>query len=301
MATYPDFDIMIGTWADWYAGQNGTTVGGVATTDYSPYPQLASYQQYQIGVGFDDIAYDAGDHGVSVNNTPQEGELTNWNNDTDGADSFVYMDSFSIQQTFTWTMLTALTSTSSLTAEVNVPVIAAKFGGSASATLTLTATDAVTVQNTYSHTSSETIQVPPQCCLTAQSMLWLANFNIPYTAQIAFSGYVAVWTEDPVNGHYLWFKPLPHVLSDIVANDLWPAEFTSLYVPGSDDLTIYYQAQGVFTGQNGWIDKINTEQYPVGQCPSMIRRGQRVLPIRRRLVAVTGQIPGEPARVAARM
>jgi hypothetical protein len=295
MASYPTFDMMILAWGDWYANQNNTTLGGFATTDYGAYDQLSQYTQFQISVAYSDIVYDDQNNtGVLVDSSPQLGELTSWNNNTTGNDTLNYSDTFQIQQSFAWATANALSSTDSMTAEVAIPDIVAKFGGSMSTTLSLTQSSTVSLQNSYTHVSAESIQVPANSCLTAQAMLWNASFNIPYAAQVAFTGKVAVWTDDPVNGHYLWFKPLGNVFGDIVANSLWPSSVTSLYVPGHDNMTLYFQVQGVFSGRNGWFDQIDTEQYPVGQCPSMVAPGQKARVIRRRLLPVTGQTPGGP-------
>jgi len=84
------------------------------------------------------------------------------------------------------------------------------------------------------------------------------SYNVNFTESVLLQGYVAIWNNDKVNGHWLWFHPIESIFQDCINNNIIDTSGYSVIAGG-----VTTQAKGVFTGSQGISVGITAMQYPL--------------------------------------
>lgn len=251
---------MTDAWGHWQASRNKTGLNFTASTNYGAQSDLDNWHQYQTGVTIQGIVFDG--------NTPPTGKTDNYNevwydNNTDADQQIVFKKSQTTTESFTWKMTESLEVGVEVGTTVGVPDVA-----SASAKLNikigLASEQSGTTGGEQSWEVETPISIPARSSVKADMVIASDSYNIGYTASLFLQGYVAIWYNDRINGHFLWFAPITQVLSEC-QNNMAAIGLTT------DDLAGYSfanggilaQSRGVFTGSQGISVAVAVNQYPV--------------------------------------
>jgi hypothetical protein len=241
-------------WGNWYSAQNGTTCYFTASTDFSQHSELNNYMQYQTAAVLQSITYDSATPPVSGS----EVAYSLWyNNGTSVGQQEIFQYSDTTSDTISWSVTESLQIGVELSATVGVP---GTFSGSAKVTTTMSLSSTQGSQQTETNTwtVSTPVNVPANTSVQASMVLSTDTFNSNYTASVLLENYVAIWNNDRVNGHYLWFIPITQVFSDCVQNSIID---TTGYIIANGVLT---QATGVITGNLSVGVGVTVTQSPLG-------------------------------------
>lgn len=152
------------------------------------------------------------------------------------------------QTSFTWSVQEGITVGAEVTMEAGVP---GEFsvGVSVNAEISLQATQSHTTTDTETFTISNTITIDPQTSTRAEWIINEREMEIPWEATVHIDGWVALWLEPQLDGHWLWFHPVPFLATGPFVRD------------GQDGLA--YRASGVFRGVRGFESVLRTYDYPL--------------------------------------
>jgi hypothetical protein len=241
-------------WGKWYSQQHGTTCRFTASTDYSSQSFLNDYHQYQVSTTTQNIVYDG-------NSLPTNGSdvafETIYNNNTQVSNQQSLIETETSTQAFEWSITEALAIGVEISATEGVPAVASSTQ-KVTVNLSLSSTQKSTVTNTQSWSVNTMLTIPPQSSIKADIVIGTQSYNINFTVSVMLNGYVAIWNNDKVNGHWLWFIPITQVFSDCIANNIIDTSGYDI-VGGGVSTT----ASGVFTGSQGVNVVVNTIQYPL--------------------------------------
>ncbi|WP_336687213.1 ETX/MTX2 family pore-forming toxin [Chryseobacterium bernardetii] len=241
-------------WGKWYSQQHGTTCRFTASTDYSSQSFLNDYHQYQVSTTTQSIVYDGNSLPTNGSNVAFE---TIYNNNTQVSNQQSLIETETSTQTFEWSITEALSIGVEISATEGVPAVASSTQ-KVTVNLSLSSTQKSTVTNTQSWSVNTTLTIPPQSSVKADIVIGTQSYNINFTVSVMLNGYVAIWNNDKVNGHWLWFIPITEVFSDCIANNIIDTSGYDI-VGGGVSTT----AKGVFTGSQGVNVVVNTIQYPL--------------------------------------
>ncbi|CAN7997666.1 unnamed protein product [Ixodes hexagonus] len=162
---------------------------------------------------------------------------------------------FERNTTCEWRKTKSFKSGFNVAATVKVPKIplTVKLGTSFSISL-----DNTTGEKEYNsellHDAQE-ISVSPETTVCAKWAETVLEIEVPWTADVVFSGHVAVWFREKVNDHWLWFYPVEMLL------DVEPR----LKVVENG---VAFETAGTFVGFGGTELKIRVRQLPASDAPS---------------------------------
>ncbi|MGE8553422.1 MAG: ETX/MTX2 family pore-forming toxin [Chryseobacterium jejuense] len=241
-------------WGKWYSQQHGTTCRFTASTDYSSQSFLDDYHQYQVSTTTQSIVYDGDSIPTNGSNVAFE---TIYNNNTQVSNQQSLIETETSTQSFEWSITEALAIGVEISATEGVPAVASSTQ-KVTVNLSLSSTQKSTVTNTQSWSVNTMLTIPPQSSIKADIVIGTQSYNINFTVSVMLNGYVAIWNNDKVNGHWLWFIPITQVFSDCIANNIIDTSGYDI-VGGGVSTT----ASGVFTGSQGVNVVVNTIQYPL--------------------------------------
>lgn len=241
-------------WGAWYSKQHGTTCRFTASTDYGSQSFLDDYHQYQVSATAQSIVYDGNSLPTNGSNIAFE---TIYNNNTQVSNQQSLVETETSTQSFTWSITEALSIGVEISATEGVPAVASSTQ-KVTVTLSLSSTQSETVTNTQSWSVNTTLTIPPESSVKADIVIGTQSYNINFTVSVMLNGYVAIWNNDKVNGHWLWFIPITQVFSDCIANNI--IDISGYEIVGGGVSTT---AKGVFTGSQGVNVVVNTIQYPL--------------------------------------
>lgn len=241
-------------WGAWYSKQHGTTCRFTASTDYGSQSFLDDYHQYQVSATAQSIVYDGSSLPTNGSNIAFE---TIYNNNTQVSNQQSLVETETSTQSFTWSITEALSIGVEISATEGVPAVASSTQ-KVTVTLSLSSTQSETVTNTQSWSVNTTLTIPPESSVKADIVIGTQSYNINFTVSVMLNGYVAIWNNDKVNGHWLWFIPITQVFSDCIANNI--IDISGYEIVGEGVSTT---AKGVFTGSQGVNVVVNTIQYPL--------------------------------------
>eukprot|EP01139_Manchomonas_bermudensis_P002516 Amastigsp_a4961_3.p1 type:complete len:284 gc:universal Amastigsp_a4961_3:935-84(-) len=241
-------------WGAWYSAKNGTSCRFTASTDYGSQSFLDNYHQYQVSAICQGIVYDG-------NSVPTNGSKiafeTIFNNNTQVQNQQTLAETETSTQTFTWSITESLSIGVEISATEGVPAVASS-SQKVTVTLSLSSTQSETVTNTQTWSVNTIVNIPAMSSIKADIVIGTQSYNINFTATVMLNGYVAIWNNDKVNGHWLWFIPITQVFSDCINNSIIDTSGYS-FVGGGISTT----AKGVFTGSQGINVVVNTTQSPL--------------------------------------
>ncbi|MGG7467695.1 ETX/MTX2 family pore-forming toxin [Chryseobacterium arthrosphaerae] len=241
-------------WGKWYSQQHGTTCRFTASTDYSSQSFLDDYHQYQVSTTAQNIVYD--DNSLPTNGS-EIAFKTIYNNNTQAANQQSLIETATSTQAFEWSITEAVSIGVEISATEGVPAVASSTQ-KVTVNLSLSSTQKSTVTNSQSWSVNTILTIPPQSTIKADIVIGTQSYNINFTLSVMLNGYVAIWNNDKVNGHWLWFIPITQVFSDCIANNIIDTSGYD-FVGGGISTT----ASGVFTGSQGISVGVNTTQYPL--------------------------------------
>lgn len=230
-------------WGHWMLSQvGGGSVRFTSTTDYGQHSELNAYHQYQCSATYQSINYSepiTSDGDIVV---PSQ-TLTNYTN-VQQTQTFSWTKSTT--DTFSWSITEALKVGVTVSGSAGVPLVAE---GKVSATveLNLSSTQTTTESATQTWSVNQPVLVPPQTWVKCESIISTNSDNIAFYATAQVQGYVAIWFENKVNGHWLWFYPIGGVLQDVISHKI--IDTTSYSVV--DSKTISAGVSGTCTGAFG--------------------------------------------------
>jgi len=112
----------------------------------------------------------------------------------------------STSNTYSWTFSQTVEDSMSVSVTVPIPDIC-EIHDSFSASISMTTTDTQTKSDSKNWSVSESITIPPRSTIKVQMEVNTQTYQIPYTADLVFSGYGMTWCKNKVNGHWCWFIP----------------------------------------------------------------------------------------------
>ncbi|MFP1762023.1 ETX/MTX2 family pore-forming toxin [Lonsdalea quercina] len=230
-------------WGNWYASKGNTTCNFTSSTDYSPHPELDDYSGNQCKVNYKDIEYS------NFSENPGEGILAadqKLTNNTSVQQSETFTWSKSLTNTFTWAITEAIKVTSKLSFSIGIPVIA-EGKIEESVEISVSATETTTTTGTTTWGLAQPVIVPPNSSVECISIVNQNTASLDFSATGEIVGYVAVWTKEQINGHWLTFHRIDTVFEDIVNNNL-----ASIYGYDIDSgVGVIVTAKGKTTGLYG--------------------------------------------------
>jgi len=203
-------------WGRWMLSQlGGGSVRFTCTTDYGKHSELNAYHQYQCSATYQSISYS---EPITSNGdivVPSQ-TLTN-HTDIQQTQSFSW--SKTTTDTFSWSFTEALKVGVTVSGSAGVPLVAE---GKVSATveLTLSSTQTKTESAAQTWSVNQPVLVPAHTWVKCQSVISTNSDSIAFIAAAQVRGYVAIWFENKVNGHWLWFYPIGGVLQDVIGNQI---------------------------------------------------------------------------------
>jgi len=242
-------------WGAWYSKKNGTTCRYTASTNYASQSSLKNYHKYQVTTECQSIIYDGKSVPTNGSNTAFE---TWFNNDTKIQNQQILKKTETSTQSFTWSITEALSIGVEISATEGVPAVASSTQ-KVTVDLSLSSTQSKTKTQSQSWEVDTIINIPASSSIKADIVIGTQSYDIKFTAAVNLHGNVAIWNNDKVNGHWLWFIPITSVLADCVAHNI--IDTTGYTQVGGGIST---KAKGVFSGSQGINVVVNTKQYPLG-------------------------------------
>jgi len=241
-------------WGNWYSKQNGTTCRFTASTNYGSQDFLGNYHQYQTSAAVQNIVYDG--------NSPPTGGSTIayelwYDNGTTIQQQNNFQETSTSTQAFTWSITESLSIGIEVSATEGVPSVASSTQ-KITVTLSLSSTQSQTTTNSQTWQVNAPLNVPPNSSVKADMVISTQSYSINWIATVLLQGYVAIWNNDKVNGHWLWFIPIDSVFQDCISNNI--IDTSGYSIVGGGVLT---QANGVFTGSQGISVGVTANQYPL--------------------------------------
>jgi len=242
-------------WGAWYSKQNGTSCRFTASTNYGSQGDLGNYHEYQVSAVCQNIIYDGNSVPTNGSNIAFE---TIFNNNSQVQNQQSLVETETSTQAFTWSITEAISIGVEISATEGVPAVASSTQ-KVTVNLSFSSTQSKTVTNTQTWSVNTIVNIPAYSSIKADIVIGTQSYDINFTASVMLNGYVAIWNNDKVNGHWLWFIPITQVFSDCNANNIIDTSGYSFLGGG-----ISTTAKGVFTGSQGINVVVNTIQSPLG-------------------------------------
>jgi len=239
----------------WYSKQNGTSCRFTASTNYASQGDLGNYHEYQVSAVCQNIIYDGNSVPTNGSNIAFE---TIFNNNSQVQNQQSLVETETSTQAFTWSITEAISIGVEISATEGVPAVASSTQ-KVTVTLSFSSTQSKTITNTQTWSVNTIVNIPAYSSIKADIVIGTQSYDINFTASVMLNGYVAIWNNDKVNGHWLWFIPITQVFSDCNANNIIDTSGYSFLGGG-----ISTTAKGVFTGSQGINVVVNTIQSPLG-------------------------------------
>ncbi|MBJ6110772.1 ETX/MTX2 family pore-forming toxin [Hymenobacter sp. BT523] len=241
-------------WGNWYSSQHGTSCRFTASTNYGSQSFLDNYHQYQTNVQVQDIVY--------TSNTPPVGgsEVAYqlwYDNGTSVQQQNTFQETQTSQQSFTWSITESLSVGIEISATEGVPAVASS-SQKVTVTLGLSSTQGQTKTNTQTWSVNSPINVPANSSVKADMVISTQSYDVNFTQAVLLQGSVAIWNNDKVNGHWLWFIPIQSVFQDCLDHNIIDTSGYSIVSGG-----VTTQATGVFQGSQGVSVGVTAKQYPL--------------------------------------
>jgi len=241
-------------WGNWFSSQNGTSCRFTASTNYGSQSDLDNYHQYQTNATVQSFAYDG--NSLPTNGSTVAYELW-YDNGTSVQQQNNFQETSTTTQTFTWSVTESLSIGVEISATEGVPSVVSSTQ-KVTVTIGLSSTQSQTTTNTQTWQVSSPINVPADSSVKADMVISTQSYSINWTAAVLLQGYVAIWNNDKVNGHWLWFHPIESVFADCANHNIIDTSGYSIVAGG-----VSTQATGAFTGSQGISVGVTAKQYPL--------------------------------------
>ena len=244
----------------WVAAGNPPS-GGMefsASTDYARIPEYAA--TYQVKVSDPEIRY------LPTQLPPPtaiSSVATVIRNDSAAEQKQTFTHSETVTQSFSWSTTETLQVGASITVKAGIPKVA-EVEGTVSTELSLSTTQGATKTAEKTFGVQLELTVPPYTTLSAQQIVMRQTYDIPWTAEVILTRYVAVWFRnrwamggDPNDQHFLWFIPIAEVFRAC-------REVNLVDLTGYENLGwgVKAIASGKFSGAQGVSSHVNVDEHP---------------------------------------
>jgi len=244
MSVVEDLQNHANEWGTWYSKQHGTSCRWVKL--HAEGWGMDQYQQYKIGVNVSNVVYSPQYKQVDLPGF----HFTQWyDNGSTVEQNSQFERTTSTQDTFKWSITEGLTIGLETTVTAGVPNVATA-SEKITTTLSLSSTQETTKTTTKSWTGRQDIKVPPKKSVVVEWSIAEKEWDIDWTCDVRVTGYLAIWNEDKVDGHWLWFFPISQIFMD--------KPNSKFQVVGGD---VLYKAKGTFTGVAGVSSNIVLKEY----------------------------------------
>lgn len=102
---------------------------------------------------------------------------------------------------------------------------------------------------------SHEISIPPKTRVKATMTITETEVEVPWTADMYVTGWLALWLETKCRGHWLWFLPIEQVAS-------CDARLQAVLTPWGDS-GIRYVAKGFFKGVRALRASVHKQEFPM--------------------------------------
>lgn len=230
-------------WGNESSKRNGTTCRWVKL--HAEGWGMDQYPQYKISSRVLKVWYDQ-----NYDEVPLPGQIltSSFNNDSDGVGSAVFKKSKQTTTSFTWSITEGLELGISEEITAGVPEVA-QSKTTLSAKISLSSTQGETKSETNTWEIDRTISVPPYKSIEMTWAINEAKITATFYADIEITGFFAIWNNDKVNGHWLYFVPVANAFRQMKE---WGMQIPSQFsIQGN---SVIYHAKGECAGQSGLND-----------------------------------------------
>uniref|UniRef100_T1IT03 Cytotoxin n=1 Tax=Strigamia maritima TaxID=126957 RepID=T1IT03_STRMM len=217
---------------------------------YGTHQHLAErdeYKKYKIGVWSDDVEYGKIDKTIE-----KPGHIyTQWYHN---AQSVPITAEFSreveLKSSYSWSKSSNFKMGVQVDVSVAVPQIFLGVNVKINTSLELQNSKSETIEQTETYGVKNVITIPPKKSVKAEFIVTEKDVQIPWSANVEITGYIAMWFEPKYNDHWLWFHPIT-----ALANDK--------FKKSEDGKRLIYHAKGLFRGLRGIDSTLKTSEYDV--------------------------------------
>lgn len=230
-------------WGNQSSKRNGTTCRWVKL--HAEGWGMGQYPQYKISTKVLNVQYDP-----KYQEVPLPGQIltSSFKNNSDGVGSAHFKKTSQTTTSFSWSITEGLEVGISEEITAGVPEVA-QSKTTLSMKMSLSSTQGQTKSETTGWEIDRTISVPPHESI---EMTWAINesrITAVFHADIEITGFFAIWNNDKVNGHWLYFVPVANAFRQMKA---WGMSIPSQFsIEGN---SVIFHAKGECTGQLGVSD-----------------------------------------------
>lgn len=217
---------------------------------------MGQYPQYKISSKVLKVWYSQ-----NYKEVPLPGQIltSSFNNNSGGVGSAHFKKSKQTTTTFSWSITEGIELGISEEITAGVPEVA-QSKTTLSVKLSLSSTQGQSKSETESWEIDRTISVPAH---TDIEMTWAINesdITATFYADIEITGYFAIWNNDKVNGHWLYFVPVANAFRQM---QKWGISIPKNYsIKGN---SVIYRAKGECKGQAGVNDVFSVKNTADGK------------------------------------
>ncbi|XP_076032870.1 uncharacterized protein LOC143020373 [Oratosquilla oratoria] len=241
-----DFDARAARWAKDMEAVTGKDIRWVDM--YYTRPELVShaeYKPYQIALSVARNSWGS----VNTDVTRPGWNYVQWFHNG-GTNPIVSTFSKSTEYTdsFEWGLTSGMSCSISEQITVGIPEL---IGADINLEASFSLDESISVSKSKTETFSiqNEITIPPKSSLKAEWIITEHEVDIPFSADVTIQGYIAVWYEQKIDDHWLWFYPI-HFLAD---------EYFVYQAPGK----LTFHEEGRFRGVRGVEHYLNVTEVPL--------------------------------------
>jgi hypothetical protein len=247
-------------YGNWVARSNPDS-GGMEFSASTKYDRIPDYRErYQVEVSKPEIRYQ---QTLLPPPTAISSVATVIRNDSAAEQKQTFTHSEAVTREFNWSTTETVEVGIDVTVTAGIPKVA-EVEGSFSTKFSLATTNGASETTEKTFGVHLELTVPPYTTLSAQQIVMRQTYDIPWTAEVILTRYVAVWFKnrwamhgDPNDQHFLWFIPIAEVFRAC-------AEVNLVDLTGYENLGwgVKAIASGKFTGAQGVSSHVNVDEHP---------------------------------------
>jgi toxin ETX/toxin MTX2 len=241
-------------WGKWKAKTHHNKCRFTASTNYKKEDRLDGYHEHEVKATAQPIVYDESSPPLESPSTVYE---LWFDNASDVDQTQVFSKDYSSTESFTWSMTEALSIGVEVSASAGVEGVATA-SATISTQLSLSSTQEKAVSETQSWSANSTIVVPARSSVKCDMILDVGSYERHFTSPVLLKGDVAIWYDEQVDDHFLWFVSIGHVFREVRDNDL--ADISGYEIHGS---TVIANSRGQMRGKEGVRVSVAVTQYPL--------------------------------------
>uniref|UniRef100_V5I1M5 Putative salivary secreted peptide n=1 Tax=Ixodes ricinus TaxID=34613 RepID=V5I1M5_IXORI len=209
---------------------------------------LEKYGQYKVTVTAEALKYGE----AKISSMTPNVVYTQWahNGQPSSAQQVSVKRSTEREKSATWQTQTAFRSSFDLNATAKIPVVT-NFQTQVESALDLKAARGGHHSETEAFTVREVINVPPMKSVKIEWIITDVVQEIPWTAEVIASGWIALWYENKVDNHWMWFYPVSSLRDPLLKN--------------IGNNRVQFTAKGVLTASNAQEGHLRVTEFDLQQ------------------------------------